>query len=309
MKQQIFNIRKKIALIGCGIWGQKILRDLKKLNCCVFVFDINMSNYPSAKLIGADDFVVGLPKENNFDGIIIASPSTTHRSILEYVISFQIPVFVEKPLTTSYEDALALKSIVHDKVFLMHVWLYHSGIQMLRDIGQSGELGKVLGIRSTRSNWSSPRKDVNSIWNLAPHDITIAKAILGFIPKPRCAVVENHQSIARGMVAILGHDPFCVFEVSNRYERKIREVRLHCEGGIVLLRDEMVDFVEIVRGDSQTSPKKMTVEKCYFDKTPALFSELEEFLNYLTGGKEPRSNFLEGLEVVKTIDQLIKLSV
>lgn len=301
-------IKPKLALIGCGIWGQKILRDLIKLNCSVAVYESNKTIASRALNMGADAFEIGLPKKGGYDGIIVATPSSSHRYILEEIMPLQIPVFVEKPLTNSYKDAVALRQIVHKEVFLMHVWLYHPGIQALEQISQSGELGNVLGVRSTRSNWTSPRRDTDSVWNLAPHDITIAKAILGYIPEPKAVIVEEHQGIARGMFAFLGKNPYCTFEVSNRYERKIREVRLHCEGGVALLKDEIVDFVEIVRGDANSKAEKLQIEKRYFDKTPALYRELEEFVNYLKGGKAPRSDFYEGLEVVKTIDKLLKLA-
>lgn len=302
-------MKSKIALIGCGIWGQKILSDLIKLQCTVTVYESDKLIESNILKMGAHSFKVGLPDNANYDGIIIATPSSTHRYILEHLTPLNIPIFIEKPLTTSYQDALALKQIVHDKVFLMHIWLYHPGILLLAKIAQTKELGNVLGVRSNRSNWTSPRRDTDSIWNLAPHDLTIAKAILGFIPDPKAAMVERHKGIARGMLAFLGSDPYCAFEVSNRYERKIREVRLHCEEGIALLRNEIVDFIEIARGDANSKEEKLKIEKRFFNKTPALYKELEEFVNFLKGGKAPRSDFSEGLEVVKTIDQLIKLAV
>lgn len=190
----------------------------------------------------------------------------------------------------------------------MHIWLYHPGIQLLGEIGRNGTLGKVLGIRSTRANWTSPRKDTDSAWNLLPHDITIAKEIFGFIPKPKAATAEFHDGVIRGLLALLGNDPYAVFEVSNRYERKIREVRLHCEGGIALLSDEKTDHVSIIYGDANSVQDSLKTEKKEFDNTPPLRLELKEFLDYLDGGPAPRSSFYDGVEVVKTIHELVELS-
>jgi len=301
--------KNKIALIGCGIWGQNILKELVKLDAEVHVYESDVSLHEKLINHGAKSFQTGLPAvEDHFDGVIIATPSSIHREILEEISELELPVFLEKPLTINLEDALALKNIPTDDIYLMHIWLYHPGIIMLQDIVKSGELGKVHGVRSTRANWTSPRKDTDSAWNLLPHDITIAKAILGEIPRPISAVTEEHNGMIRGMTALMGDDPFAVFEVSNRYERKIREVRIHCEKGVAILEDEKVDYIKVVFGDDKSDPKELKVEKRKFDKTPPLHFEVKEFLDYLDDGEPPRSNFSEGLEVIKTIHQLIELA-
>ena len=192
-------------------------------------------------------------------------------------------------------------------------WLVHAPLvlggndkglksRMLAAIARSGELGDVLGIRSTRANWTSPRRDTDSIWNLAPHDITIAKAVLGHIPSPRAAVVENHQGMARGMTAMLGNDPYCVFEVSNRYERKEREVRVHGTNGIAILKDEKVNWIDVYLGDQYS--ENFLHEARPFEPQEPLYLELMDFLQYLDGGSKPISTFSDGLEVIKTIHEL-----
>lgn len=303
------KMKNKIALIGCGIWGQNILKELVNLDAEVHIYESDPSLREKLVTLGAHSFQRGLPeKRGHFDGVIIATPSSTHREILEDIVDLNLPIFLEKPLTTNLADAQALANISTNNVYLMHIWLYHPGIIMLKEIARSGELGKVLGVRSTRANWTSPRKDTDSVWNLLPHDITIAKTILGNIPQPKSAIAEKHQSVIRGMTALLGDDPYAVFEVSNRYERKIREVRLHCEKGVAILEDEKVDYIKVVHGDSKSDPENLKIEKRKFESTPPLHFEIREFLDYLNGGKPPRSHFSDGLEVVKTIHQLIELA-
>lgn len=300
---------KKIALIGCGIWGQNILRELVSLHSEVDVYESDSTLGNTALTLGAVNFQTGLPSSSaNYDGIIVATPSSTHRKILEKTVDLDVPIFLEKPLTTNLADALALKEIPTDDIYLMHIWLYHPGILMLKDIADSQDLGRVLGVRSTRANWTSPRKDTDSLWNLSPHDITIAKAILGDIPKPKAAIAEKHDGIIRGLVALLGDDPYCIFEVSNRYERKIREVRIHCEKGVAILEDEKVNTIKVVRGDAASDPEEMEVEHRTFDSTAPLRLEIKDFLNYLDGGTPPKSDFAEGLQVIQTIHQIDELA-
>jgi predicted dehydrogenase len=302
-------MKKKIALLGCGIWGQNILKELVSLNAETTVYEANSDLKQKTLDLGATGFHIGLPYPEHYDGIIIATPSTTHRSLIEILAPSGIPIFLEKPLTTTLEDAIALENLSPDNVFLMHVWLYHSGIKLLREIVRSGELGRILGIRSTRVNWTSPRKDTDSAWNLSPHDITIAKAILGYLPAPRSAVAERHNGIIRGFIAMLGDDPFVVFEVSNRYEHKIREVRVHFEKGIAVLEDEKTDHIKVIHGDASSDLKDVRIENRNFDSTPPLHLEISEFLHYLEGGPPPQSSFSDGLEVIKMIRKLVELTL
>ncbi len=300
----------KIALVGCGTWGRNILRDLRILDCIVDVFETNEQTAEGILELGAYSFKLGLPEDSSYDGIVLATPSSTHREILERINRLNVPVFVEKPLTTSLKDALFLQTILHENIFLMHVWLYHPGILMLSEIAQTRELGRLMSVRSRRCNWTSPRKDTDSIWNLAPHDITICQSILGYVPEPIFSLVERYSNnSAKGMMAVLGTNPNFIFEVSNRYETKIREVRLHCENGVAILKDEKVDYIEIYKGDDLSTLESVEYEKRSFSKESALLIELREFVNYLGGGPSPRSSFEQGLKVVSVIDRLIEIDL
>jgi predicted dehydrogenase len=300
---------KRVGLIGGGIWGKNILRDLVAMEAVVEVWEPDESQHTALQEMGAANVWRGLPTADNaLDGIIVASPSTTHRAVLEQIMPLNLPIFVEKPLTTNLEDAEALAETVHDRVFLMHIWRYHPGVLQLGELARTQVLGKVLGVRSTRANWTSPRRDTDSAWNLLPHDLTIALAILGHIPVPRTAVVERHAGVTRGMVALLGMDPWLTVEVSNRYERKIREIRLHCEHGVAILKDEKVDYLTVLHGDADTPLGESREEKIPFFGPSPLQSELREFLDYLGGGPSPRCDFAEGLLVVRVLDELMRLA-
>jgi predicted dehydrogenase len=144
------------------------------------------------------------------------------------------------------------------RLFVGHIWCYHPGVEALAAIARSGELGPVHGLRSTRTNWTSPRTDVDSSWNLAPHDIALAQFILGEIPPPRFALAERLDGRCVGLIGILGSPdqknsdlPWAVFEVSNRHREKRREVRLHCRDGVAVLPDADTGHIEITRSDNE----------------------------------------------------------
>ncbi len=294
-----------LGLIGAGIWGKNIIRELVSLSVSLKIFDPN----PDTQKEFSHFFVNSLQELQSVDGIIVASPSATHRAILEHIVPWGIPVFIEKPLVTSLEDAVALKKFKSFPLYMMHIWRYHSGIQLLGQIAKNKEIGAITALYTHRCNWTSPRTDTDSIWNLAPHDLTISLEILGYIPQPRSSVIEWHNNVARGMTALLGTSPFVQIEVSNRYSDKRREVRLHGTEGIAVLTDEKVDYIDIFYGNDTTYASSVKTERRFFDTTSPLKKELEAFLAFLKGGPAPISNFQEGIQTIEILTTLHQLAL
>ena len=176
-----------VALVGCGNWGRYILRDLVALDCRVTVVAREESTKAAAVdggAIGVVGSVAGLPP---VDGIVVATPTTTHAEVAEEALERGVPVFVEKPMTDDADDAERLAAAAPDRLFVMDKWRYHPGVELLGEIARSGELGRVVGLRTTRVGWGNPH-DVDAVWILAPHDLSIAVEILGSVPPPRSAV-------------------------------------------------------------------------------------------------------------------------
>lgn len=298
----------KIGLVGCGIWGKNILRDLISLNTEVYVYDIEETKKKDAFDLGASKFFTSLQELDSLDGLVISTTATTHVKILDSIKDFNRPIFVEKPLCTNSSDLETIRKFSDKKIFLMHVWRYHTGIIKLGEIVRSKELGEVVKIKTTRTNWTSPRIDTDSVWTLVPHDITIVLEILGYIPEPRFATCEIYNGEPKGMLAVLGDSNEFIFEVSNRYFDKRREVRVHFEKGVAVLINENVDFIEIYHGDENSVLDGVKIEKRKFDPSPPLRKELSVFIDFLSGGESPKSDFKEGINVVETVLKLRNLA-
>jgi len=297
-----------IGLVGCGIWGRNILRDLLILGQEVVVIDHSEENRNKALSMGASKAWNEKPKSMAPEGWIISTPATTHYTVLKEFLSDNVPIYVEKPLTCDRNESEKLLSLNRKDIFVMHNWKYHSGIQMLTELVQSRELGELKFYKSNRCNWTSPRSDVDSVWTLIPHDITIASTMLGYFPEPKAAIVEKYNGIERGMTALVGDEIPCVLEVSNRYPDKRREVRLHFSKGVAILKDEKVDYIEIYHGDDRSNPDTIKYEKRQFSKVSPLIAELNSFIQYLQGGEEPLSNLKDGVQVIQMIDKLKNLA-
>ena len=291
----------EIGLIGCGAWGRKILSQLRELDCRVVVFDPSERARRAAIEHGA--ITARSQLAGKADGWIIASPASTHASILAQLADGVSPIFVEKPFTTDL--ASARRHADNPRIFVMHIWRYHPAIQFLASLVRDGCIGQIKLVRSTRTNWTSPRTDVDPVWTLAPHDLSLALEILGEIPKPKAALSEQHQGRPVGLIGICGTDPALVFEVSSRFADKRRELRIHGTDGVISWRDEQ-PWVELHKGN-RSSPQCATV-RIPFSGESALRTELGTFVEYLRGGPPPPTTAREGAAVVEALLELRRLA-
>jgi predicted dehydrogenase len=297
-----------IGLIGCGLWGRNILRELQHLGVRVVVAESGPENRATANSAGAEAVVATVGELPQVDGFIVATPASTHAGIAASLLSRDVPVFVEKPLTTSVAEAEQLAETGAGRLFVMHIWRYHPGVQLLAEIARSGELGPVHGLRSTRANWRSPRLDVDTVWNLAPHDLTLTLAVLGKIPQPRFALAEMLDGRAVGIVAVLGEIPWAVFELSNRYRDKRREVRLHCRDGVAVMANPDNNEIELIREGDLSIPFNSRTEKINYAVESPLRRELQAFIEHLAGGPPPPTGVEEGVAVVKAVAEIRRLA-
>lgn len=295
-----------VGLIGCGIWGANILRDLRSLGATVSVVDPAARARDIAADHGAAIFA-DLDSLPATDGLIVATPATTHAEVIDRCLARAVPIFTEKPFTLDLASAQALARAAPDRLFVMHVWRYHPGVAALRDLLAEARFGPADWLRLTRANWTSPRTDVDSVWTMLPHDVSILLELLGELPPPRSAVAEWHGDTPTGIVALLGDRPSAVIETSTRHELKRREVRLHCREAVVVLRGTSPDALEIYRGVAPGIPAP-SPERLPIDTKPALVHELETFLNHLRGGPAPKSNMTDALKITGTVLEIRRMA-
>src|SRR5712691_7004904 len=121
--------RPTIGLAGCGAWGRNILRDLRALGCRVIVADPSEAARAGAIAGGAAGVVSGSDElPSRLDGLVIATPTGTHEAVIERLLPYGAPLFVEKPLTADPVAARNLARRVGGRLFVMDKWRYHPGI-------------------------------------------------------------------------------------------------------------------------------------------------------------------------------------
>ena len=182
----------RIGMIGVGFWGPKLLRNLVEMNEAdvVAVADLAEKNrrkvgrtYPSLRVIEDHRKILGDPE---IEAVVIATPAATHFDLVREALESGKHVLVEKPLCTSTDEALQLTQMASQRgVILMvgHTFLYNAAVRKAKEYIDNRELGSVLYLYGRRVNLGTVRQDVNSLWNFAPHDISIVNYLLSSAPE------------------------------------------------------------------------------------------------------------------------------
>ena len=197
----------KIAQIGVGYWGPNLLRNLTtNYNCTVkIVVDLSPERqdfvkklYPSIHVTDNMDAIFNDPDIN---AVVIATPVASHYDLAIKTLSAGKHVLVEKPMATNSSQVRKIGQLAAKKrlvAMVGHTFLYNSAVRYIKNIVQSGELGKVRYIYSQRVNLGRIRNDVDALWNLAPHDVSIIQYWLGD-PDPVSMNRSGHAYIQDGI--------------------------------------------------------------------------------------------------------------
>ena len=205
-------MKPRIALIGSGTWGMNFVRVLVNNNECIFaaVADINPLALERIQMLGKDILTYSnfsqVVENEDIDAVIISTPVNTHYEISKACISAGKHVMCEKPLTLTLEEAIQLQKIAQDqKVILMvgHIFLYNDAIRYIKEAIVKNALGKPMYMYFKRTGLGPVREDVNAIWDLAPHDISIANYLLDAMPMSITAFGNSYLKQGKVDVAFI----------------------------------------------------------------------------------------------------------
>jgi predicted dehydrogenase len=179
----------RVAVIGCGYWGSKHVRVLQGIAGVDQVIAVDPSE---ERLVSLQRAFPGLAVERSLepalklaDAVVIATPPRTHASLALAALRSGTSALVEKPLATSTAQAKQLieEASAQDRVLMVgHTFEHNAAVWKLRELVQNQQLGRIHYIDSARLNLGLYQSDVNVIWDLAPHDISIFNYILGSRP-------------------------------------------------------------------------------------------------------------------------------
>jgi predicted dehydrogenase len=297
-----------IGLIGCGRWGRLILRDLLSLGVRVSVVARGRSSENAAGAAGVFDSIAKLPR---MDGYVVATPTSTHADVIEQLLPLRAPVFCEKPLCHDAARARRLAEAADGRLFVMDKWRYHDGVLALAEVARTGELGPVTGLRTYRLGWGHDYGDVDCVWTLLPHDLSIAREIFGRPLPPFAAVADRAGNGVMGIVVSCGDPggPWHVAEIGARAPERRRSIVLHCRDGTASLGGAYDDHISLLRDPpANGAAQDPQPVKRRIPTTMPLHAELRAFADFLSGGKPPKSSAGEAAETVEMIAAIRRLA-
>ena len=181
----------RLAQAGCGYWGRNLLRVFANANgaqvvaCCELDPTARQTAQRLVPGIEACDDFAQLLNHPDIDAIVLATPASVHFEQARAALSADKHVFVEKPLAMTTAEAEQLTAVAQQKnlrLMVGHTFLYNDAVRWVKDYIDRGELGEVYYAYFHRLNLGRVRSDVDVLWNLAPHDVSIALYWLGGSP-------------------------------------------------------------------------------------------------------------------------------
>lgn len=316
------------ALIGFGYWGPniaRILTGMKNANLTA-ICDVDpkkiaaaSSIYPNVQTYRNLDTLLA---QKNIDAIIIASPAITHFEIARDAIRAGYHVLIEKPMTSKTEQANRLKKLAHDSkttVMVGHTFEFNPAILKIKDLLESGQLGRLYYIYCTRVNLGQIRDDVNSLWNLAPHDISILNFLLDSLPLKVAATgvafIQNAIEDVVFVQAIYPKNVLAQIHVSWLDPVKIRNLTLVASKKMVVfddldnemplkIYDKNVKMSEIAKGQSFEYKIRLHSGDIYAPQVVGpepLVAELKHFFDCITKNQKPTTDVENGARVVRVL--------
>jgi len=316
-----------IAIIGYGYWGPNLVRNFNAVEGCKvkWVSDLRperlqaiANNYPDIKTTKE---IEDLYNDPEVDAIVIATPVHTHFPMALKALQHGKHVLLEKPMTQSTEEANELIALSKAKGLLLmvdHTFLYTGAVQKIKELIDNGELGDIEYFDSTRINLGLFQQDINVLWDLAPHDISILFHLIKERPVSVCATGVSHTPNGLENIAYLtvryASNKIAHFSCSWTSPVKIRKILIGGSKKMVMFDDvEPTEKVKIydtgynVTNDEEK--RKLLIDYRTGDifvpklaQKEALGGMAQDFINAIVNGTAPLSDYKIGLEVVQVLE-------
>ena len=316
-----------IGIIGYGYWGPNLVRNFFAVNdCCIkSVADarperlalLNKSFPGIAGVNDADEIIY----DTEIDAIIIATPVSGHFHLAKKALLEGKHVLVEKPMTASVLEAEILITLAETKGLLLmvdHTFLYTGAVEKMKSLIECRELGNIKYLDSTRINLGLFQNDVNVLWDLAPHDISILNYLIGEQPYSVNAtgITHTHNSIENIAYLTVNYNSGFIahFNCSWTSPVKVRMMLIGGDERMILYNDlEPTEKVKVYDTSyiqtTDEDKKKVMVDYRTGDihvpkvsTTEALLGMANDFITCIKEGSQPRSSSQLGLDVVNILE-------
>jgi predicted dehydrogenase len=313
-----------VAVVGLGYWGPNWVRNFYQLRSAerVIACDLDQSRcervralYPAAETDLRFEDVLDDP---DIEGVVIATPVSRHYSMARRVLEAGKSVLVEKPLAMSPEESGDLIRLARRRgsvLMVGHTFEYSAPVMKVNEVISSGELGKVFYVSSIRANLGLFQHDVNVVWDLATHDISIILMLMGQVPEYVSCQGQSHYRQGVEDVALLSlhftDNVIAFVHVSWLDPNKIRRTTIVGSRKMLVYDDTAVQEkiriydkgVDVQRyydtfGEFQFSYRYGDIQIPRIEESEPLKAECEHFADCIRNGATPRTDGFSGARVV-----------
>jgi predicted dehydrogenase len=316
----------RIGVIGYGYWGPNIVRNLQSLEgarvAVVCDRDANALKrtrqaFPGLQTTSEASEVLTSPE---IDAVAVITPVWTHFELAQQALENGKHVFVEKPFTCASAQAERLIELAAQKrltLMVDHTFLFTGAVRKIRQLVDEGTLGDLYYYDSTRVNLGLFQHDVNVIWDLAPHDLSIMDHLIQAKPEALVATGESHLNGHADVAYITVYFPGNVIAHINVNwlspvkvrttliggEKKMlvwndldpdEKLKVYDKGAQVTRREGVYELLVSYRTGDMWAPK--------IEQNEALRTELAHFLACIRNSERPLSDGLSGLRVVQMLE-------
>jgi len=318
----------KVGVIGCGYWGPNLIRNFTQLSRSdvVRVADLDETRlkyikglYPFTETTTDYRDIISDPE---IDIVAVATPVHTHYKFASEALSADKHAFVEKPIASSAKQARELINLAEKhqrKLMVGHTFIYTSAVRKMKEIIDSGELGEIYYINSQRLNLGLFQQDINVIWDLAPHDISIILYILDLKPEAVSAIGTSHINAAIEDVAVLtlkfSNGLVAFIQTSWLDPDKIRRMTVVGSKKMMVFDDvQPTEKIRIYDKGVEVPEHYDTYAEFHYsykygdivipkiDGGEPLRTELDHFIDCIENGETPLSCGRDGLHVVQILE-------
>lgn len=316
-------MKTTIGVVGYGYWGSKHVRVLSSLaDVDVHVIDADRTRrelaaeaFPGVTIHADLDHALHL-----LDGVVIATPATSHAGLAELALVSGVHTLVEKPLALSSDDCRALIATSErtgSKLMVGHTFEYNAGIVKVRELMDTGAIGDILYIDTARLNLGLYQSDVSVLWDLGPHDVSILNFLLRSAPTEVTATANAHRGGRHADVATLqlhyGDVGVTAYSrLSWLSPEKVRQVTVVGSRSMCVNDDTSNERIRLFdagvdtsTGDFQDPPFEYRygdILSPHVAFVEPLRVEDQHFVDCIRLDKQPSSDGRSGLAVVQTLE-------
>ncbi|WP_348262405.1 Gfo/Idh/MocA family oxidoreductase [Telmatobacter sp. DSM 110680] len=307
-----------IGVVGGGYWGKNLVRNFSELGALRTVCDGSpvveaniRAKYPDVRF--CRDYAEVLD-DINIEGVVLATPAVLHFKMAQQALLAGKDVFVEKPLALNVAEGEELLELAREngrKLMIGHILQYHPAVRKLKELIDSGKLGRVEYIYSNRLNMGKIRSEENILWSFAPHDISVMLGLFG--EEPESVTCEGGSYLNQDVADVT----LSQFTFANGVRAHIFVSWLHPfkEQRLVVVGSEKMAVFDDTASEKLVlyshrvewkervpTAVKAEGESVAIDSAEPLKLECKEFLDCISSRRDALTDGMEGLRVLRVLN-------